>query len=122
MILTQRQLDVLNHVVVDGQAWADNAKEEAHVLAKIAKYEASYDQAVAQGNYKNRATRDEDERVAKLPTPMQTWERQMAKSDLQQMSRALEDHLRDDHGGVAGNAQLQAKYDAKVALRNTKPS
>ena len=37
MILTQRQLDVLNHIVEDGQAWADNAKEEAHVLAKVAK-------------------------------------------------------------------------------------
>ena len=64
MILTQRQLDVLNHVVVDGQAWADNAKEEAHVLAKIAKYESAYDEAVAKGNYKNRKQRDEAEAQA----------------------------------------------------------
>ena len=35
MILTQRQLDVLNHIVVDGQAWANNAKKEEHILAKV---------------------------------------------------------------------------------------
>jgi hypothetical protein len=51
MILTQRQLDVLNHVVEDGQAWADNAKQEAHVLAKVAKYEAEYDAKVLAGGY-----------------------------------------------------------------------
>ena len=64
MILTQRQLDILNHVVVDGQAWADNAKEEAHVLAKIAKYESAYDEAVAKGNYLNRKQRDDADAVA----------------------------------------------------------
>ena len=61
MILTQRQLDVLNHIVADGQAWADNAIKEEHVLAKVAKYEASYDEAVAKGGYKNRKQRDEAE-------------------------------------------------------------
>ncbi len=60
MKLTQRQLDVLNHVVVDGQEWADNAKE-AHVLAKIEKYESAYDEAVAKGNYQTRKQRDEEE-------------------------------------------------------------
>jgi len=64
MILTQRQLDILNHVVVDGQAWADNAKEEAHVLAKITKYESAYDEAVAKGNYQTRKQRDEAEEQA----------------------------------------------------------
>ena len=59
MILSKKQLDILNSVVVDGQAWADNAKEEAHVLAKIAKYESAYDEAVAKGNYKNRKQRDD---------------------------------------------------------------
>jgi hypothetical protein len=59
MKLTQRQLDVLNHVVIDGQAWSDNAKEEAHVLAKVAKYESAYDEAVAKGNYLNRKQRDD---------------------------------------------------------------
>jgi hypothetical protein len=66
MILTQRQLDVLNHVVVDGQAWADNAKKEEHVLAKIAKYEAEYDASVAQGNYSNRSQREADEVQAQI--------------------------------------------------------
>ena len=61
MKLTQRQLDILNYIVVDGQAWADNAKEEAHVLAKVAKYESAYDEAVAKGNYKNRKQRDDAE-------------------------------------------------------------
>ena len=61
MKLTQRQLDILNYIVVDGQAWADNAKEEAHVLAKVARWESDYDEAVAKGNYKNRKQRDDAE-------------------------------------------------------------
>ena len=64
MILTKRQLDVLNDVVVDGQAWADNAIKEEHVLAKVAKYEASYDEAVAKGDSKNRKQRDDVENKA----------------------------------------------------------
>ena len=60
MKLTQRQLDVLNHVVVNGQEWADNAKQESHILDKIANHESSYDEAVAKGNYKNRKQRDEE--------------------------------------------------------------
>jgi len=64
MILTQRQLDVLNHIVVDGQAWADNAKKEEHVTAKVAKYESAYDEAVAKGNYLNRKQRDDAEEQA----------------------------------------------------------
>ena len=64
MKLTQRQLDVLNHVVTDGQTWADNAKEEAHVLAKVTRWESDYDEAVAKGNYKNRKQRDDAEAKA----------------------------------------------------------
>jgi hypothetical protein len=121
MILSQRQLDVLNHVVVDGQAWADNAKKESHVLAKVARHEADYDEAVAKGNYKNRATRDEEERVANLPIPTEEWKRAMARTDRMGMPRYLEDHIADDHGGVAGNEFLQAKFDDKKALRLEKP-
>ena len=55
----------LNHVVIDGQSWADSAKEESHILAKIARHEASYDEAVATGNYKNRKQRDEAEEQAR---------------------------------------------------------
>jgi len=61
MKLTDRQLAVLNYVVENGQDWADNAKEDAHVIAKVAKYEVAYDEAVAKGNYKNRKQRDEAE-------------------------------------------------------------
>ena len=64
MTLSQRQLDVLNHILVDGQAWADNAKKEEHVLAKIAKYEADYDKAIAKGSYKTRKQRDDLEAQA----------------------------------------------------------
>ena len=120
MILTQRQLDVLNHVVRDGQAWADNAKSEQHMLDKVAKYEASYDQAVAQGNYKSRSTRDEDERVANLPTPLQVWERQMVKTD-RTCPRYLED-LITVNPTLTVPSPLKESYDAKVALRNKKPS
>ena len=61
MELTQRQLDVLNHVVTDGQEWADNAKKEEYMIAKVAKYESAYDEAVAKGNYLNRKQRDDAE-------------------------------------------------------------
>ena len=61
MELTQRQLDVLNHVVTDGQEWADNAKKEEYMIAKVSKYESAYDEAVAKGNYLNRKQRDDAE-------------------------------------------------------------
>ena len=61
MILSQRQLDVLNYVVTDGQVWADNALKEEHVLAKVAKHESAYDEAVAKGNYQTRKQRDDAE-------------------------------------------------------------
>lgn len=64
MDLTERQLAILNHVVDGGQEWADNAKKESHVLDKIARHEASYDEAVAKGNYKTRKQRDEAEEKA----------------------------------------------------------
>ena len=54
--------------------------------------------------------------------PVPTWEDQIAESDRTLMPRWMEDHITSDHGGVAGNANLQAKYDQKVALRNSKPS
>jgi hypothetical protein len=64
MTLSDRHLAILNHVVEDGQSWADNALKEDHVLAKIAKYESAYDNAVAKGDYKNRKQRDEAEAKA----------------------------------------------------------
>tara|TARA_R110002167_G_C12553661_1_gene641099 strand:- start:17 stop:367 length:351 start_codon:yes stop_codon:yes gene_type:complete len=65
MTLTTRQLAVLNHVLEDGQAWADNAIKEEHVLAKVAKYEADYDESVAKGSYKTRKQREDADAKAR---------------------------------------------------------
>ena len=66
MELTERQLAVLNHTAIDGQAWADNALKDSHILEKVAKWEADYDAAIAKGNYRNRKQRDADEAQAEL--------------------------------------------------------
>ena len=58
MKLTTEQLAVLNHIVVDGQTWADNATEE-HMLAKVARWEVDYETALAKGDYKTRKQRDD---------------------------------------------------------------
>jgi len=61
IVLTQRQRDVLNHVVLDADEWAGKPHIiEDHVLGKVAVHEGKYDSAVAAGNYKNRAQRDTD--------------------------------------------------------------
>ena len=57
MKLTTKQLNILNHAVVDGQAWADHATEE-HMLVKVEKYRQSY--LDAQGSsYKTRKEVDD---------------------------------------------------------------
>jgi len=53
-------------------------------------------------------------------TPMEAWENDMRGTD-GSMPRYLEDHIKDDHDGVAGNEFLQAKFDGKKLLRATKP-
>ena len=71
MILTQRQSDVLNHIVVDGQAWADHGESHFGVarftpmlLAKVEKYEQSY--LDAQGEeYQTRKQRDDASVISK---------------------------------------------------------
>ena len=60
MQLTKKQLAVLNHVVIDGQLWADNATEE-HMLAKVDKYEVSYLSEKDKPDYKTRKQRDDAE-------------------------------------------------------------
>jgi len=52
--------------------------------------------------------------------PMNDWKSSMQETD-RGMPRYLEDHIKDDHDGVAGNEFLQGKYDDKKALRATKP-
>ena len=61
---------------------------------------------------------EEQEEIAKQP--MNDWKYKMAMTD-GGMPRFLEDHIKDDHDGVAGNEFLQAKFDGKKALRATKP-
>jgi hypothetical protein len=45
------------------------------------------------------------------------------QADMQafKMSRELENHITDQHAGVAGNPFDQAEYDAKVARRGQRP-
>ena len=118
MILTQRQLDVLNHVVEDGQAWADNAKQEAHVLAKVAKYEAEYDAKVLAGGYRNRAERELDA-LPPPPTAMQLWEQSMAQTD-SSLPRWFEDFI-TENSATLSPGRVKDSYDAKVALRAGRP-
>ena len=60
-------------------------------------------------------------KIAKAPNVLlQEWVRLMRVTD-DGIPRYLEDHIKDDHDGVASNKFLQTKYDKKVALRATKP-
>ena len=52
--------------------------------------------------------------------PMNDWLGKMTKTDAG-MPRYLEDHIKDDHDGVASNEFLQVRYDDKKTLRATKP-
>jgi len=57
MELTAEQLNILNHVVEDGQAWADHASEK-NMLAKVERHKQSY--LDAQGpDYKTRKQRED---------------------------------------------------------------
>ena len=48
------------------------------------------------------------------------WVSDMTKTD-NGMPRYLEDHITDDHDGVASNEFLQTRYDEKKLLRSQKP-
>jgi len=66
----------------------------------------------------------DDDSVVKMikdaVTLAEKWKEDIAGTD-GAMPRYLEDHIKDDHNGVAGNEFLQGKYDDKKALRATKP-
>ena len=64
--------------------------------------------------------RDAEELAVANAKPMENWKSSMQETD-HGMPRYLEDHIKDDHDGVASNEFLQAKYDDKKALRATKP-
>ena len=71
MTLTQRQKDVLNHIVEDAQAWADHGESHFGIekftpmlLSKVEKYEQSY--LDAQGpDYQTRKQREDASVIAK---------------------------------------------------------
>jgi len=131
MILTQRQNDVLNFIVEDGQLWADEAENTLGLVkatiamkAKVVRWESAYDSAVAAGNYKSRATRDA-EKLASDPTnpanwsDLEHWKHEIRKTD-HGMPRYLEDIFNRD--GTDGLPQvLIDKYNTKKDLRATKP-
>ena len=83
MIPTKEQLDILNFVVEDGQAWIDRdvahhrsrgkmteediqKHVESAVANKCNNHRAKYEAAVAAGNYRNRVHRDADIKQAEL--------------------------------------------------------
>lgn len=68
MKLSAQELAILNHVVPDGQAWADNAAKELGVevvAAKIAKHRPAYFALKDSVGYKNRKQRDDAESAMK---------------------------------------------------------
>jgi len=60
------------------------------------------------------------EYLVEFPEGYDEWKESIQATD-SGMPRYLEDHIADDHDGVAGNEFLQAKFDGKKALRATKP-
>jgi len=61
-----------------------------------------------------------DSAAFEIDKTMMEWLASMAKTD-SGMPRYLEDHIKDDHDGIAGNEFLQAKFDGKKLLRSEKP-
>jgi hypothetical protein len=126
MILTQRQLDVLNDVVIDGQAWADHAeshqgitKGTASMLSKVKTWEGEYDQHISAGSYKNRAAREKEIEDALVPTALQLWEDSMKKTD-RKMPRHMED-LITSNASLVIPAEMKKRYDDKIKIRAEKP-
>jgi|TARA_R100000306_G_C4324448_1_gene116918 hypothetical protein len=66
MDLTAEQLAILNHIVIDGQVWADNALKDEHILAKIARHKQSYfdNKASLGSDYKTRKEQQEADDTA----------------------------------------------------------
>ena len=57
------------------------------------------------------------EYLLQFPEGYNEWKESIQATDAG-MPRYLEDHIADDHDGVAGNEFLQAKFDEKKALRS----
>jgi len=133
MILTQEQLDVLNHVVEDGQAWADHAENHfglqlgtKHMLAKVENHKTKYDQARLAGDYKNRSARVAEIRANDPDnrdnwTPMKKWEFSMEKQERMGGIDRDTENLIADNPALSINEYTQTKYDAKIKLREERP-
>ena len=65
--------------------------------------------------------RDQQDAKTAQEKPINDWLAEIAATDAK-MPRYLEDHIRDDHGGVTSCPVLQASYDEKVETRLRKPS
>ena len=119
MILTEEQLNILNHVVVDGQAWADHAEktftsEKANeaMLAKVATHKPAYEKELAKGNYLNRKQReDELVRLEQEKYDNAPWDikRQREYPRISELVVALYDE--DDKAEIIKRrAEVKAKY------------
>lgn len=49
------------------------------------------------------------------------WLSKMAESDRTMITREMETHIENEHGGVTSDEFLQEKYNAKKLLRSAKP-
>tara|TARA_R110000823_G_C15822399_1_gene489387 strand:+ start:620 stop:826 length:207 start_codon:yes stop_codon:yes gene_type:complete len=64
--LTGNERAVLEHVVIDADAWWHHANvweqtdEESALAAKVERHQTSYESSLAAGDYKNRLARDAD--------------------------------------------------------------
>ena len=119
MILTEKQLNILNHVVGDGQAWADHIektfdaeKAKECLLDKVARHKSEYEEEVAKGNYLNRKQRDdEQERLEQEKYDNAPWniKRMREYPTLSELVVALYDE--DDKAEIIKRrAEVKAKY------------
>ena len=119
MILTEEQLNILNHVVVDGQAWADHAEktftsEKANeaMLAKVATHKLAYEKELAKGSYLNRKQRDDEQvRLEQEKYDNAPWDikRQREYPRISELVVALYDE--DDKAeSIKRRAEVKAKY------------
>jgi len=119
MTLTQRQKDVLNHIVEDGQAWADHGESHFGVarftpmlLSKVEKYEQSY--LDAQGpDYQTRKQRDDASVIAEQEQyDNVTWDikRQREYNLLNQFELIGEDSINGTTNHIDAIKAIKAKY------------
>lgn len=107
---------------------------DAHVLKHIENYPDAF---VVEGDSKTLSliyctvdnvakTITQDDTKLTQRTHWKNWKSSMALANQSKdggptMTREMEEHIRDDHNGVCGTPERQAKYDEKIALRGEKP-